>query len=162
MLAAVLAGLVVRQAASFVPIIISRATSAMFLLLMFNFLMGTRWSFHVFHRIGRFLARPARRLGVIGADARGAATVQHLHSTHRASAELLGLLDDDVFKHGKLFHGYRVLGLLDDLATIMARTPFDEIVSRRKRCLPRNWRRSSRSPVSHRIALRRFGSAAPT
>ncbi len=62
-------------------------------------------------------ARPARRFAVIGADARGAAAVQHLRSTNGASSELLGLLDDDGFKHGKLFHGYQVLGSLDDLAT---------------------------------------------
>ncbi len=156
MLAAMLAGLVVRQASSFVPIIISRATSVMFVLLMFNFLMGTRWSFHVFHRIGRYLARQARRLVVIGADARGAAAVQHLHSTNGASAKLLGLLDDDSFKHGKLFHGYRVLGSLDDLAAIMARTPFDEIVIAQETLSAAQMAALESFTVSHRIALRRF------
>ena len=146
-LAAMLAGLAVKLASAFLPITISRATAVMFVLLLFNFLVGTRWSFHVFQRIGRFLARPARRLVIVGADARGAAAVQHLHSTTGASAELLGLLDDDGFKHGKLFHGYRVLGSLDDLDAIMARTPFDEIVIAQESSLPpRNWRRSNRSP----------------
>ena len=156
MLAAMLAGLVVRQAASFVPIILSRATAVLFVLLMFNFLMGTRWSFHVFHRIGRYLARPAGRFVVIGADARGAAAIQHLHSTKGASAKLLGLLDDDGFKHGKLFHGYRVLGSLDDLDWIMARTPFDEIVIAQETLSAAQLAALESFTASHRIALRRF------
>lgn len=156
MLAAMLAGLVVRLASSFLPITMSRATAVMFVLLLFNFLIGTRWSFHVFHRIGRFLARPARRLVIIGADARGAAAVQHLHSTRGASAELLGLLDDDSFKHGKLFHGYRVLGSLDDLAGIMARTPFDEIVIAQETLSAVQLAALESFTVSHRITLGRF------
>ena len=155
-LAAMLAGLAVRQASSFLPITIPRATAVMFVLLLFDFLVGTRWSFHVFHRIGRYLARPARRFVVVGADARGAAAVQHLHSTTGASAELLGLLDDDGFKHGKLFHGYRVLGSLDDLAEIMARTPFDEIVIAQETLSAAQLAALESFTVSHRIALRRF------
>src|SRR5258708_35111958 len=121
-LAAMLAGLAVKLASQILPITISRATAVMFVLLLFNFLVGTRWSFHVFQRIGRFLAHSARRLVIVGADARGAAAIQHLHSTNGASAELLGLLDDDTFKHGKLFHGYPVLGSLDNLQVILSRT----------------------------------------
>ncbi len=110
------------------PIMITRATAVVFVILLFNFLVATRWSFHVFRQLGRLLAHSARRLVIVGADARGAAAVQHLHSTIGSSAELLGLLDDDSFKHGKLFHGYPVLGSLDDLEAIMARTPFEEVV----------------------------------
>src|SRR5258708_23661246 len=123
-LAAMLAGLAVKLVSQILPITISRATAVMFVLLLFNFLVGTRWSFHVFHRIGRFLAHSARRLVIVGADARGAAAVQHLHSTIGSNAELLGVVDEDSFKHGKLFHGYPVLGSLDDLDWIMSRTPF--------------------------------------
>src|SRR5208282_1931201 len=103
-LAAMIAGLAVKLASAILPITISRATVVVFVILLFNFLVATRWSFHVFQRIGRFLAHSARRLVIVGADARGAAAVQHLHSTIGAGAELLGLLDDDSFKHGKLFH----------------------------------------------------------
>ena len=127
-LAAMLAGLAVKLASHVSADYDVAIGAVIFVLLLFNFLVGTRWSFHLFQRIGRFLAHSARRLVIVGADARGAAAVQHLHSTEGASAELLGLLDDDSFKHGKLFHGYPVLGSLDDLDEIMARTPFDEIV----------------------------------
>jgi len=155
-LAAMLAGLAVKLSSHFIPITMPRSALVIFVLLLFNFLVGTRWSFHLFQRIGRFLAHSARRLVIVGADARGAAAVQHLHSTIGASAELLGLLDDDSFKHGKLFHGYKVLGSLDDLDLILARTPFDEIVIAQE-TLPAPQLASLESfAQTHRITLRRF------
>jgi UDP-GlcNAc:undecaprenyl-phosphate GlcNAc-1-phosphate transferase len=153
-LAAILAGLAVKLASHVLPIEISRSTAVMFVLLLFNFLVGTRWSFHLFQRIVRFLAHSARRLVIVGADARGAAAVQHLHST--MGAELLGLLDDDTFKHGKLFHGYPVLGSLDDLADIMMRTPFDEIVIAQETLSGPQLTELESFATSHRITLRRF------
>jgi FlaA1/EpsC-like NDP-sugar epimerase len=127
-----------------------------FVILLFNFLGATRWSFHVFQRIGRLLAYSATRLVIVGADARGAAAVQHLHSTIGARAELLGLLDDDSFKHGKLFHGYPVLGSLDNLGAIMARTPFDEIVIAQETLSAAQLAALESFTLSHRITLRRF------
>ncbi len=168
MLAAIIAGLAVELASSIAPITISRATVVMFVLLMFNFLVATRWSFHLFQRIGRFLASSARRMVIVGADARGAAAVQHLQLTVGASAELLGVLDDDSFKHGKLFHGYPVLGSLDDLDGIIARTPFDEIVIAQETLSAAQLAALESFTIAHRITLRRFWlgvtdmSSAPT
>ena len=155
-LAAMIAGLAVKLASAIVPITISRATAVLFVLLLFNLLVATRWSFHVFRRIGRFLAHSAKRLVIVGADARVAAAVRHLHSTIGSTAELLGLLDDDSFKHGKLFHGYPVLGSLDDLDKIMARTPFEEIVIAQETLSASQLAALESFTVSHRITLRRF------
>ena len=59
MLAAMLAGLAVKLSSSFLPIYLSRSTAVMFVLLLFNFLVGTRWSFHLFQRMGvRWRIRP--------------------------------------------------------------------------------------------------------
>jgi UDP-GlcNAc:undecaprenyl-phosphate GlcNAc-1-phosphate transferase len=155
-LAAMIAGLAVKLAAAFLPITISRAATVMFVMLLFNFLVATRWSFHVFHRIGRYLARPARRFVIVGADARGAAAVQHMHSTAGASAELLGLVDEDSFKHGKVFHGYPVLGSLDDLSAILARTRFDEIVIAQETLSEAQLASLESFTTDHHITLRRF------
>jgi len=154
--AAMIAGVAVKLASAILPITISRATVVLFVILLFNFLVATRWSFHVFQRIGRFLAHSATRLVIVGADARGAAAVQHLHSTIGARAELLGLLDDDSFKHGKLFHGYPVLGSLDNLGAIMARTPFDEIVIAQETLSAAQLAALESFTLIHRITLRRF------
>jgi UDP-GlcNAc:undecaprenyl-phosphate/decaprenyl-phosphate GlcNAc-1-phosphate transferase len=156
MLAALLAGLAVKLSSSFLPIYLGRSTAVMFVLLLFNFLVGTRWSFHLFQRIGRSLARSTRRLVIVGADARGAAAVQHLHSTTGGGAQLLGVVDEDNFKHGKLFHGYPVLGSLDDLDEIMARTPFDEIVIAQETLSPLQLAALESFAASHQITLRRF------
>ncbi len=155
-LAAMLAGLAVKLASHVLPITISRSSAVMFVLLLFNFLVGTRWSFHLFQRIGRLLARTGRRLVIVGVDSRGAAAVQHLHSTIGANIELLGLLDDDTFKHGKLFHGYPVLGCLDDLEAILARTPFDEIVIAQEDLSAPQLASLESFAQIHHITLRRF------
>jgi UDP-GlcNAc:undecaprenyl-phosphate/decaprenyl-phosphate GlcNAc-1-phosphate transferase len=156
MLAAILAGLAVKLGSSFLPIYLGRAAALMFVLLLFNLLVVTRWSFHLFHRIGRSLVHSARRLVIVGADARGAAAVQHLHSTAGGGVELLGVVDDDSFKRGKLFHGYRVLGSLDELDEIMARTPFDEIVIAQEMLSATQLASLESFASSHGILLRRF------
>ena len=154
--AAMLAGLAVTLSSQVLPIIISPSIAVMFVLLLFNFLVGTRWSFHLFQRIVRLLAQTARRLVIVGADSRGAAAVLHMHSTIGANAELLGLLDDDSFKHGKLFHGYPVLGSLDDLDVILARTPFEEIVIAQETLSAAQLAALESFASSHQITLRRF------
>jgi len=155
-LAAMIAGLAVKLASAVLPITISLATLVVFVMLLFNLLVATRWSFHVFQRIRRFLAHSARRLVIVGADARGAAAVQHLHSTIGASEELLGLLDEDHFKHGKLFHGYPVLGSLEDLGRIMTQTPFHEIVIAQETLSATQLAALEAFSAGHRITLRRF------
>jgi FlaA1/EpsC-like NDP-sugar epimerase len=90
-----------------------------------------------------------------------------LHSTIGANAQLLGLLDDDSFKHGKLFHGYPVLGSLDDLDVILARTPFEEIVIAQEALSATQLAALESFAASHQITLRRFmlgvtDMAAPT
>ena len=154
--AAMLAGLAVTLSSQVLPIVISPSIAVMFVLLLFNFLVGTRWSFHLFQRIVRLLAQTARRLVIVGADSRGAAAVLHMHSTIGANAELLGLLDDDSFKHGKLFHGYPVLGSLDDLDVILARTPFEEIVIAQETLSAAQLAALESFASSHQITLRRF------
>jgi UDP-GlcNAc:undecaprenyl-phosphate GlcNAc-1-phosphate transferase len=126
-LASLTAGAAVEMASMVVPIAISRATTVLMVLLLFNLLVATRWSFHIFLRIARLLAQATRKSVVVGADECGAAAIRHLQSDVGASG-LLGVIDDDSFKRGKLFHGYPILGALADLDTIFVRTPFDEIV----------------------------------
>jgi FlaA1/EpsC-like NDP-sugar epimerase len=79
-----------------------------------------------------------------------------LHSTIGGSTELLGLLDDDTFKHGKLFHGYPVLGSLDDLEVILARTPFDEVVIAQETLSAPQLESLESFAQTHHITLRRF------
>jgi hypothetical protein len=65
-------------------------------------------------------------------------------------------VDDDSFKHGKIFHGYPVLGSLDDLGAIMTRMPFDEIVIAQETLSDAQLAALESFAVSHQITLRRF------
>jgi FlaA1/EpsC-like NDP-sugar epimerase len=96
-------------------------------------MLATRWSFHVFNRIVRMLASGGHRIVIVGADARGQAAVMHLFNARSSGAgnsgsNLIGVIDDDSFKRGKLFHGYPVLGSISALGEIFERTAFDEIL----------------------------------
>jgi hypothetical protein len=93
---------------------------------------------------------------IVGADAHGAAAVQHIQTTIGASAQLLGVVDDDGFKHRKLFHGYPVLGSLADLDQIMQRVPFDEIVIAQQTLSATQLAALESFAQTHRITLRRF------
>ncbi len=52
----------------------------------------------------------------------------HLFNARNRGSGLIGVIDDDTFKRGKLFHGYPVLGSISDIEEIFARTAFDEIL----------------------------------
>jgi UDP-GlcNAc:undecaprenyl-phosphate/decaprenyl-phosphate GlcNAc-1-phosphate transferase len=113
------------------------ASCLVFVVLLFNLLLATRWSFHVFNRVVRMLAASGHRVVIVGADARGQAAVMHLFNARTSGAGnsgsgLMGVIDDDTFKRGKLFHGYPVLGSISELEEIFARTAFDEILIAQK------------------------------
>jgi len=67
-------------------------------------------------------------VAIVGAHACGQAAVMHLFNARNSGAGLIGVIDDDNFKRGKLFHGDPVLGSISDLEEIFLRTAFDEIL----------------------------------
>ena len=149
------AGAAVELASTVFPIAISRATTVLLVLLLFNFLVATRWSFHIFLRVGRLLAQTRRKSIIIGADESSAAAIKHLESGAGA-AHLVGVVDDDTFKRGKLFHGYPVLGALADLDAIFIRTPFDEIVIAQENLTASNLKALQDFARLHGLNLHRF------
>jgi UDP-GlcNAc:undecaprenyl-phosphate GlcNAc-1-phosphate transferase len=154
--AAIFAGVLVVIASTLLPISITHTTAVAFVLLLFNLLMATRWSFPVFGRIAQMLASSPRRAIVVGADGRGQAVIQHWQTSIGSHIELVGLVDDDHFKHGKLFHGYPVLGGITDLTEIAARKPFHEIVIAQESLSPRQINELQSFAQNHRMTLRRF------
>jgi FlaA1/EpsC-like NDP-sugar epimerase len=96
--------------------------------LLFNLLIGTRWSFHVFNRVLGSLATSGRRIVIVGADTEGQAALMYLYRSAEGPVSIVGMLDDDEFKRGKLFHGYPVLGTIRQIGAIYDRLPFDEIL----------------------------------
>jgi FlaA1/EpsC-like NDP-sugar epimerase len=68
----------------------------------------------------------------------------------------VGVVDDDRFKHGKLFHGYPVLGSIDELDEIIDRTPFDEIVIAQETLSPVQLNLLQNFARARRLSVRRF------
>ena len=126
---AMLAGLLLFAIRRFGPVRFSGSILCIFVILVFNLLLATRLSFRVFRKTVDSLVRPRSSAVVVGADTSGEAALWHLLSVGgKEKVRMLGFVDDDAFKRGKLFHGYRVLGSVDELDRIYADTAFDAVL----------------------------------
>jgi FlaA1/EpsC-like NDP-sugar epimerase len=96
--------------------------------LLFNLLAFTRMSFQIQRRALAMVALPTERVLIVGAGRMGEAAVRYIFSGNDRRAWLVGFVDDDGFKEGKLVHGHQVLGRLDDLPRIYAATGFHRIL----------------------------------
>jgi UDP-GlcNAc:undecaprenyl-phosphate/decaprenyl-phosphate GlcNAc-1-phosphate transferase len=151
-LAAIMAG----AASMLTAFVIPRGSCIVFAVLLFNMLVAARWSFDVLMRLARSLTSGTQRVVIVGADARGEAAVEHLFARAAGGTELLGLVDDDDFKRGKLFHGYPVLGSIDELAEIFARVRFDQILVAQEQLTPARLAELRNFAALHEVSLRQF------
>lgn len=125
---AVLAGVFVTVAAQFAPVSLSGSIVVLLVILLFNLLMMTRASFQAIRKgISQLVAQNERVL-VVGAGEKGAVAANFIFSSRRQSARVIGFIDDDAFKLGKVMHGQRVLGTLNDLERIYEAAPFHELL----------------------------------
>ncbi|MBV8454663.1 MAG: hypothetical protein JOZ29_20675 [Deltaproteobacteria bacterium] len=100
----------------------------LFSILLFNLLAATRFSFTLFRRAAAYLAGGSRAVLIVGAGAAGDAAMQFLRSSPYGVRRVIGFLDDDAFKHGKLIHGVPVLGALAELDRVYLSSKFDELL----------------------------------
>jgi UDP-GlcNAc:undecaprenyl-phosphate/decaprenyl-phosphate GlcNAc-1-phosphate transferase len=108
---------------------VSWSISILFGLLLFNLLAATRLSFVVFRRGVAHLARDARIVLIVGAGVTADAALQFLTSSSNGPARnVIGFLDDDYFKHGKVIRGVPVLGPVSAMEAIYLRVKYDELV----------------------------------
>jgi UDP-GlcNAc:undecaprenyl-phosphate GlcNAc-1-phosphate transferase len=108
---------------------VSWSISILFSLLMFNLLAASRLSFVVFRRAVAQLAHNARTVLILGAGPTADVASQFLTlSGDGLVRNVIGFLDDDYFKHGKVIHGVPVLGPISDLEAAYMRLKFDELV----------------------------------
>jgi UDP-GlcNAc:undecaprenyl-phosphate/decaprenyl-phosphate GlcNAc-1-phosphate transferase len=126
--AAALSALLVYAAAAVIPIEYDLAAGLIFGLLLFTLLGLSRVSFLFFHLLVRKLGPASARVLVVGADFESAEAARHLLLNPGRSVRLVGFVDDDHLKRGKLIHGRRVLGSVDDLDRIFEAHCFDELM----------------------------------
>ena len=154
---AMLTGFLLVASGRFTPLRFSHSILCIFMIFLFDLLVATRMSFRVFLKAIDYLARPSNSVIVVGADTNGEAALWHLSSDRgNHKIRMLGFVDDDSFKRGKLIHGYEVLGSIDELARIYRMSPFDTVLiaadalSEARLDLVQSFARS------HNLQLRRF------
>ncbi|MHB8384189.1 MAG: hypothetical protein ACYDC3_17820 [Candidatus Binataceae bacterium] len=153
---AVLAGVFVTLAARAAPIELSGSIVVLFVILLFNLLMMTRVSFQAIRKGISQLAAENGRVLIIGAGQKGAAAANFIFSSRRQSARVIGFIDDDAFKLGKLMHGQRVLGTFGDLERIYEAVPFDELLLAAGGLSTARMASLADFAERHGIAMRRF------
>ncbi|MFZ0889783.1 MAG: hypothetical protein WA005_15150 [Candidatus Binataceae bacterium] len=125
---AVLAGILLVALSLVAPVSISGSVSVLFVILLFNLLVASRMSFRVLRSAIARLTAPGNRVLIIGAGRTGVAAARGIVSQSDRNVRLVGFVDDDAFKQGKLVHGHPVLGSLEDLARIQSETSFNQIL----------------------------------
>ncbi len=125
---AMLAGVFVVGLSMVVPIALSGSVLVLYVIILFNLLVATRLSFQALRKgLGRLSSRGGRVM-VVGAGTVGEAAASYLLSQNGHSLRVVGFVDDDGFKRGKLVHGQRVLGATSDLEEIYRAVPFDQLL----------------------------------
>jgi UDP-GlcNAc:undecaprenyl-phosphate/decaprenyl-phosphate GlcNAc-1-phosphate transferase len=125
---AALAGslVLVGSIARLIPITPSGA--ALFSILLLDLLLASRFSFRLMRKVLVAVTSPVNRVLIVGAGRTGDAAVRDITTRTEHSARIIGFVDDDMFKHGKLIEGLPVLGTIENLAKIYSAHKFDEIV----------------------------------
>jgi UDP-GlcNAc:undecaprenyl-phosphate GlcNAc-1-phosphate transferase len=153
---AVLAGIFIVPASMVVTIDLSGSIVVLYVILIFNLLVLTRSSFQTIRRAIGYLAAPTERVVVVGAGRIGAAAVSYLFSERRQEIRLVGFIDDDGFKLGKLVHGQRVLGSSADLERVYRSSPFDQVLIADNEISDERLGRIGEFARRHELAVRRF------
>ena len=114
--------------ALFTPTLLSGTIEVLFVILLFNLLVGSRLSFRALRKGVALLAPANERVLIVGAGELGEAAARYITSRRSQRLTLVGFADDDGFKLGKIVHGRPVLGSLDDLEKVHAATEFNEVL----------------------------------
>ncbi len=125
---ALAAGLCLLVVSLFVPLGLSGSIVVLFIILLFNLLIASRVSFRMLRKACAFLAVPLTRVLIVGAGRLGATAGKDLGSGQDRQVCLVGFVDDDHFKHGKLVAGAPVFGSIEELERIYEGTPFNQIL----------------------------------
>jgi UDP-GlcNAc:undecaprenyl-phosphate GlcNAc-1-phosphate transferase len=149
------AGALVLTASWFLPLPFSGSVLVLFVILLFNLLVATRVSFQLLRRGAARLAASSGRALIVGATESGAAAANYINAGHQRDMHIIGFVDSDVFKHGKLLHGQEVLGSLSDVPEIWKITPFDRIVVAEELSVT-EYDQLGAFAHRHRIAIDRF------
>ena len=153
---ALASGVCVLVVAQITPVHLSGSTTLLFVILLFNLVVSSRMSFRLLRKASAHLAVPTTRVLIVGAGRTGAGAGKDLAGGEDRQVCLVGFVDDDVFKHGKLLAGCPVLGSLHDLHRIYQSAPFDQILIAAGSLHDNRLDLVRSFAISHNLSLRRF------
>jgi UDP-GlcNAc:undecaprenyl-phosphate/decaprenyl-phosphate GlcNAc-1-phosphate transferase len=123
----ILVGIFISLIALVKPLALSGSITLLYVILLFNLLVASRFSFQALRKGVALMAASTDRVLIVGAGALGVTAAEYLASAP-GQIRVIGFVDDDNFKSGKLVHGRPVLGSINDLEVILARTWFNQIL----------------------------------
>lgn len=153
---AIIAGILVAIGSAFLPIRHSGSIAVLYALLLVNLLVATRMSFQILRKVISRLATVTDRVLVVGAGEIGSVAAEFVLKARMHSARVVGFVDGDAFKHGKILNGEEVLGTPEDIESIHARVPFTEIIVADEELAPEQMERLHHFGRTHGIPVRRF------
>jgi UDP-GlcNAc:undecaprenyl-phosphate/decaprenyl-phosphate GlcNAc-1-phosphate transferase len=124
----VLAGIFVTVISLFKPLELSGSIAVLYVILLLNLLVATRLSFRAFRWGVALVALPDERVLIVGAGELAEAAARYLTTNRSRRFKLVGFVDDDSFRVGKLVHGRRVLGTMSDLDRIYTKKQFSQVL----------------------------------
>lgn len=111
---------------------ISFTTLTIFELILFLFLLASRFSFRIFNRLvnGKVQPRVGRlkRVLIIGAGDAATMVLKEIEKTPSLNLEVLGLIDDNPNKRGKKVRGVYVIGSREDIKSIVESRGIEEVI----------------------------------
>ena len=123
----ILAGSFISAIALVKPLALSGSIALLYVILLFNLLVACRFSFQAIRKGVALLVPSADRVLIVGAGALAIAATEYLASAP-GQIRVIGFVDDDNFKFGKMVCGRPVLGSIDDLEVILHRTCFNQVL----------------------------------
>jgi len=124
----VLAGIFVTVMSLFKPLELSGSIAVLYVILLLNLLVASRLSFRAFRWGVALVALPDERVLIVGAGELAEAAARYLTTNRSRRFKLVGFVDDDSFRVGKLVHGRRVLGTMSDLDRIYIKKQFSQVL----------------------------------
>ncbi len=153
---AVLAGVFVVLISMVAPIELSGSVAVLYVILLTNLLAASRFSFRALRRGVALLAVADNRVLIVGAGALAEAAARYLSAANGRRVKVVGFVDDDLMKLGKLVHGRQVMGSLGDLERILRTTSFDELLVAADPLPRERMQRLWEFASSHKVPMRRF------
>jgi len=98
--------------------------------MVMNFLIGfSRLSWRLLHDLFlKTCPKLACKMLIVGAGDAGAILVREIESNPHLLMKVVGLVDDDPSKRGKILHGVKILGNHDQIPSLISQTGAEEII----------------------------------